>query len=61
MLYNMFAPDGEVITIEPVGTIQFGCEAAFARGADGGKGCALITIEVIDEVQPDVIFCAVTV
>jgi hypothetical protein len=59
ILYSKLVPVGAVTTIVPV-TIQVGCTITLAVGAVGAVGTAFIVATVTVEIQPVVVFFAVT-
>ena len=55
----MLAAIGAVMTIVPVGVVQFGCMVTVAVGV-GTEGIALIIRESGTDMQPVAVFCVVT-
>ena len=59
MLYSSDAPDGPVITMVPVLSMQVGCTVTLAAGGAGGAGRLFTLTGVAPEIQPVTLFWAV--
>ena len=56
----MSAPVGAVMTIVPVGVVHVGCAVTLAVGTAGAFGTALTVKFKGEDIQPVVVFLAVT-
>ena len=60
MLYSILGPEGVVISMVPLGAEQVGCAVTEPVGVAGTTGMALMVTAVAAEIQPVIMFLAVT-